>query len=173
MGGDVTTILAIDPGDETSAAVLFDAVAWRPLAFYELSNAAMRCVVQESRADALAIEYTPPYAMSTAAGHNYVPRQVVDTAIEVGRFIECRRPGTGYALVSRLDVKKHLLGRSVGNDTAVAAAVLDRYGGTPQRAKGTKKAPGPLYGIKGSHLYAALAVAITYAETTREQLGGP
>lgn len=162
--GDVTILLAIDPGDVDSAAVLFDVRAWRPERFIVCDNEEMRRLIRVLGYDAIAIEQTPPYTLSTAAGHNYVPSQVVTTAVEVGRFIECAAPREA-ALVSRLDVKKHLLGRANGNDTAVAEAVRAHYGGSTKAAKGTKAKPGPLYGIKGSHLYAALAVAITYLET--------
>jgi hypothetical protein len=39
-------------------------------------------------------------------------------------------------------------------------ALIDRFGGS-ERAKGTKKAPGPLLAIK-SHEWAALALAVTW-----------
>ncbi len=159
-------VVAIDPGDQTSAAVWLEVSSFKPLEIFDGANCELRSMIlglghRNPRA-ILAVEYTPPYTMSTANNHNYVPRQVVDTAIEIGRSLECWRNDDTAELISRSDIKKHLLGRTAGNDTAVRAAVVDRYGDKP---KGTKKAPGPLYGFAGTHLYSALAVGIAWLET--------
>ena len=66
----------------------------------------------------------------------------------------------------RLDVKLHLCKDSRAKDANIRQALLDRFpatggGKTPQI--GTKAQPGPLYGIK-SHLWAALGVAVTFAD---------
>lgn len=168
---EVTRLLAIDPGDVHSSAVLFDSEAWKPIDFFgEMPNDQMRTLIRSLDYELILIEYTPPYTMSTAGGHNYVPKQVVDTAIEAGRFIEAALP-RDHELISRSEVKRHLLGRTNGNDTAVKAAVADAFGTTTKRAKGTKANPGPLRGISGSHLYSALAVAVTYCQVSAMQVG--
>lgn len=72
--------------------------------------------------------------------------------------------------ISRPQIKRHLLGVSIGNNTAVNSAVADRFdptGGGANPRKGTKKEPGPLYGIK-SHIWSALAVAVTWSEQREE-----
>ena len=56
-------------------------------------------------------------------------------------------------------MKLALCGSARATDANLRAALLDRYGGSG-RAIGTRKAPGPLYGVK-SHAWAALALAVT------------
>jgi hypothetical protein len=78
--------------------------------------------------------------------------------------------GGDVSLVFRRDVKLHLCDSPRAKDGNVRQALLDRLG--PQ---GTKKAPGPTYGVK-SHEWAALAVAVygwdmTFGRTTNN--GGP
>jgi hypothetical protein len=53
------------------------------------------------------------------------------------------------------------------NDAAVRDALLQLWGGKVE-AMGSKKAPGPLYGM-ASHRWSALAVAVTCAETVLKQ----
>jgi len=86
----------------------------------------------------------------------------IDTLVNVGRIVE-RLHLSSKQLVTRRDVKRHLLGKVSGNDAQVRMALEERFG-----PKGVKANPGPLYGIKGHHL-AALAVAVTGYDTV---LGG-
>jgi hypothetical protein len=58
-------------------------------------------------------------------------------------------------------VKLHLCGSSRAKDPNVRTALLDRFGGAG--AKGTKAAPGPLYGI-AADLWSALAIAVTWTD---------
>lgn len=169
-------IVAVDPGDLESAAVWIDVATFKPVEVFEGHNAKLREKLQDGgrsleASRILVVEYTPPYTMQMASkggkpGRAFVPRQVVDTAIELGRFIECWGGGQAerWILFSRTDVKKHLLGRASGNDTEVRAAVVDRYGGDLKTAKGVKAKPGPLYGFSGNHVYAALGLGIAYLE---------
>ena len=55
----------------------------------------------------------------------------------------------------------HLCGHPRAKDPNIRQALLDRFGPGREKALGTKKAPGALYGIKGDE-WAALAVAITW-----------
>lgn len=158
-----TRIIAIDPGEEKSALLYFDRESMLPTSAHIEANHLIRKRLAESDCNEtfLAIEYTPPYTLAMGNGRTFVPNQVVLTAIEIGRFIG--EWDGKWELVSRIDVKKSLLGRASGNDAAVRQAIYDRYGGTRQRAAGTKKSPGPIYGIK-SHAMAALAVAMTWCD---------
>jgi hypothetical protein len=63
-------------------------------------------------------------------------------------------------LVYRKDVKLYLCGSLRATDANIRAALLDRFGPGREIAVGTKRAPGPLYGIKGDE-WSALAVALT------------
>lgn len=67
--------------------------------------------------------------------------------------------------IPRADVLRYFTGGTKGGDVALRAAIYDRFGGSRQAAIGTKKNPGPLYGLSGSHMLAALAVAIMAYET--------
>lgn len=56
----------------------------------------------------------------------------------------------------------HICGRANASDTNIRAALIDLWGGK-EKAIGKKATPGPLHGIS-KDVWAALAVAITYAE---------
>jgi len=65
--------------------------------------------------------------------------------------------------IYRSTVKHHLCGSSKAKDANVRQALIDRFGPGRELAIGTKKNPGPLYGIS-SHCWAALALAVTYQD---------
>jgi hypothetical protein len=103
----------------------------------------------------VAIEAIASYGMAVGA-------EVFQTCVEIGRFYETSARHTGeenIQLVFRKDVKIHLCQSMRAKDPNIRQALLDRFG-----AVGTKKAPGPLYGVK-SHIWSALAVAVTASET--------
>ncbi len=91
-----------------------------------------------------------------------VGAETFETCVWIGRFIEAAN--TDPALVFRKDVKMHLCHTMRAKDANIRQALLDLFpatggGKTPQ--VGTKKQPGPLFGVK-SHAWAALAVAVTF-----------
>ena len=68
-------------------------------------------------------------------------------------------------LITRKDVKKTISSGNA-NDANIRQAMMDRYPGTGGGAKpeiGTKKRPGPLYGMK-SHMWQALALGHAYLD---------
>jgi hypothetical protein len=88
-----------------------------------------------------------------------VGREVFETVCWSGRFCEAwEAHGWPVVWLTRRAVKLHLCGTSRAKDTNVRQALLDRYGGKAATKKG-----GPLYGMK-THLWSALALAITYRE---------
>jgi hypothetical protein len=97
---------------------------------------------------ALAIEMVASYGMP-------VGREVFETCVWIGRFVQRWRAPEEVRLVYRRDVKLHLCGSPKAKDANIRQALIDRFGPI-----GTKKDPGPLYGVK-SHAWAALAVAVT------------
>ena len=139
-------ILAIDPGPTRSAFVRWD--GQRVIDSAWCDNGEVRDVIAMNRRKGpIAIEMIASYGMAVGA-------DVFQTCVEIGRFVEVAE---GHALlVFRRDVKMHLCGSARAKDANIRQALLDRLGPV-----GTKKAPGPLYGVK-SHIWAALAVAITY-----------
>lgn len=156
-------ILAIDPGFEFTAWVLYDASARRIIEFGQEANADVLASCQlhgQWRAARPAIEMIASYGMP-------VGREVFETCVWIGRFAEAlgiAPEALAGHLVYRQAVKLHLCKSAKANDATIRAALIDLFGPTKERAIGTKKAPGPLYGVTAD-VWAALAVAVTYAET--------
>jgi len=144
------TILALDPGTTETAFVLWD--GRRILDADHLPNAEIRQILIGREYDAVACEMIASYGMA-------VGKEVFETCVWIGRFLEVARTDT--RLVYRRDAKLHLCHSPRAKDANVRQALIDRLG--PQ---GTKKNPGPTYGMR-SHLWAALAVAV-YANDTKE-----
>jgi hypothetical protein len=138
--------LAIDPGPTRSAFVRWDGQRVVDSAWCD--NEEIRDVIAMNRRKGpIAIEMIASYGMAVGA-------DVFQTCVEIGRFVEAAQGNV--SLVFRRDVKMHLCGSARAKDANIRQALLDRLGPV-----GTKKAPGPLYGVK-SHIWAALAVAITH-----------
>jgi hypothetical protein len=111
-----------------------------------------RYTVQQSIAPILVIEQIECMGMA-------VGREVFETVCWAGRFCEAwEAHGWPVVWLTRRAVKLHLCGTSRAKDTNVRQALLDRYGGKAATKKG-----GPLFGMK-SHLWSALALAVTYRE---------
>lgn len=164
-------LLAIDPGPELSALVTYDTTTGLPVQWRKYDNSDMLERLDITHCDQLAIEMVASYGMAVGA-------TVFETCVWAGRFIErwlvdigsrcrltpdVRRPEPRR--VYRKDVKLHLCGVTRAKDTNIRQALIDRYGPGKERAVGLKASPGPLYGMKAD-CWAALAVAITAAETT-------
>lgn len=146
-------IFAIDPGTEESAWV-----AWENGQLRRHGKQANAVLLQRLRgfpvdlgATLLAVEMIASYGMA-------VGREVFTTCVWIGRFIEAW-PAGEHRLIYRRQVKLELCGSAKANDANIRAELLDRFGGKVA-AIGSKKAPGPLYGLKGD-TWAALGVAIT------------
>ncbi len=151
------TILAIDPGTDRSAWC--DYSQEYGIRFGTLQNFEMlpflRHYAEDGAAPDLAVEMVASYGMP-------VGREVFETCVWIGRFIEAW--GRPFRLVYRREVKLHVCASPKANDASIRQALIDRFGPGKDKAIGTKKAPGPLYGVHGDE-WAALAVAVTAAET--------
>lgn len=163
-------ILAVDPGSEQSAWVLLED---ENICGFGLSPNKQVCNAMGVYGDSCVIEYTKAYTMAVkpkaegGSGVAFFPQQVLDTAVQIGRFMErweLSHPGKSVLLMSRRNVKMHLCGSMNAKDAQIREAMIDRWGGTKLAAVGLKKTPGPLYGFK-KDLWAALAVAVTYRDT--------
>ena len=147
-------VLAIDPGPEQSAWVLWDGS--RVLGQGIEANKDVLEMVESSLGG-----YGPDFAIEMIASYGMaVGESTFETCVWIGRFIQAGHP-TPATKVYRREVKLNLCGSMRAKDANVRQALIDRLG--PQ---GTKKEPGPLYGIK-SHTWAALAVAVTYLDGAR------
>jgi hypothetical protein len=151
------TILAIDPGTEQSGWCIFDRGAVRMSGVEQNDDMLMR--IREMQYEALAIEMIASYGMA-------VGREVFETCVWIGRFVQVSRDPDAVQLVYRRDVKLHLCGTTKAKDPNVRQALLDmfpRTGGGKCPQVGVKSAPGPLYGVS-SHAWPALGVAVTAAK---------
>jgi hypothetical protein len=145
------TILAIDPGYEQTAFVAYNHNDERIENMGIVPNGDFLLMLPALAAErALACEMVACYGMA-------VGREVFETCVWIGRFIQAAHPQP-IQRVYRRDVKMHLCGSNRATDANIHAAIADLFGG--RRCKGIKAAPGPLYGVK-SDLWAALGVAIT------------
>jgi hypothetical protein len=146
-----STILAIDPGPEESAYVIWDGTKIQDMG--KVRNCeAIRVVRDYSliRGAHCVIEQIASYGMAVGA-------EVFETCVWTGRFMEvfgaerCNR-------VKRLEVKLWLCHDSKAKDANIRAALIDRFGGKEATKKG-----GALYGVAGD-IWAALAVALTFED---------
>lgn len=97
-----------------------------------------------------------------------VGREVFETCVWIGRFMAAFGPSKCDRMF-RGDVKRHLCQSPRAKDPHVWQALLDRYGPGKEKAVGSKKNPGPLYGIT-SHQRAALAVAVCWIDGIRSKV---
>lgn len=148
--------LAIDPGPVESGWCLM--VGNHVMQSGVLPNAEVLDLLtgSESKFAALAIEMIASYGMP-------VGREVFETCVWIGRFVQAWHDPEAVRLVYRKDVKMHLCGTTKAKDGNVRQAIIDLYpasggGSTPQI--GTKAKPGPLYGVS-SHAWPAIGVALT------------
>lgn len=153
-------LLAIDPGNEESALLVYDTDARVPTWWRKLPNDEALHVITATASRQMHVEMIASYGMSVGAS-------VFDTCVWIGRFIErWKSSGVGRSWgvdqVYRREVKLHLCNSVKARDANVRQALIDRYGGN-EKAIGKKATPGPLYGLK-SDCWAALAVAVTVAE---------
>lgn len=142
-------ILAIDPGTVQSGWCLYTGERVRDSGV--LPNPEILTMIwcgHHAPGVTLAIEMIASYGMP-------VGKEVFETCVWIGRFQEAWPDLGKTRLVYRRDVKLHLCGSPRAKDGNIRQALLDKLGPV-----GTKKEPGPLYGVK-SHAWAAVAVAVT------------
>ena len=144
-------ILAIDPGTTQSAYCFYgrkDAIT----AGIADNDKIISEIIKPMCWDVLAIEMVASYGMA-------VGKDVFETVRWIGRFQQSALDPDAVRFVYRKDVKMHLCNSMKAKDANIRQALIDKIG--PQ---GTKKNPGPTYGIS-KDMWAALAVAVTYDET--------
>jgi hypothetical protein len=155
--------MAIDPGYTQSALVRI----WGRGIDFKLKTTNdniltlignMRCPdIPELDTPTVVIEMVACYGMPV--GH-----EIFDTCVWIGRFTQrALFAGADVHLVYRKDIKLHLCHSVRANDSNVRQALIDRWG-----APGTKKAPGPTYGIS-KDVWAALAVATYWMDTNKRE----
>lgn len=159
-------ILAIDPGPEESAFVVYQAEGCRVLNKGKGDNAIIKRLLQsrnEVVPDVLVIEQVKNYGSAMS-------ESCLETCVWTGRFIEAweRWENDGSCCrIPRKTIVALLCENPRAKDAVVRQALIDKFAGLyGLRAKevvGTKKNPGPLYGFKGDE-WSALAVAVAWWE---------
>ena len=143
-------IIAIDPGENHSAVVIWDGK--KIIVASDLTNDNMLSWLDSypDGTSPLVLEWLTGYGIPAGAS-------TFDTCRWVGRFQQEYR-GESY-LLPRRKIKQHL---QAANDKFVRQALIARFG-----EPGTKKAPGLLYGITG-HKLAAFACAVCFWDLHEE-----
>lgn len=142
--------LAIDPGTTESGYVFLDKEGKIAGSGIEPNREILKIVGPHK--GPLAIEMIASYGMP-------VGREVFETCVWIGRYMEHYFDAEAVRLIYRKDVKKHICFNAQAKDPNIRQALIDKLG-----PPGTKKEPGGTYGVK-SHAWAALAVAVTARET--------
>ena len=144
-------VIGVDPGPKESAFVWWDEVDKRvcEVKILENENATVLLRVREFP---VAIEKLVAYGQR-------VGDLTFETTWWSGRFWQAipSYSRKDCRMIGRKEVKLYLTGVTNTKDKQVREALVAKYG-----AVGTKKNPGPLYGVS-SHAWAALAVAVTFS----------
>jgi len=138
-------LLAIDPGSEQSAFVLYDTETKDIIDKRILDNSLLICYMRDVGFDELVIEMIACYGMP-------VGKTVFETCVWIGRFIETSNrtpPAKPYHLIYRKDEKMFLCNSMKAKDSNIRQALIDLLG--KEKTKGCSK-----------DMWAALAVAVTY-----------
>jgi len=149
--GEKTLVLGIDPGKTIGMCALSQfGIRAEEYGSDDSTLTLLRLSVEELRASGwditVVIEGIVPYAQPLDAA-------VIATCYQIGQLQYALRDLATVKMISRKEVKSHLLGKTTGSDVDVKRALIDALG-----EPGTKANPGPTYGVKG-HGWAALAVA--------------
>jgi hypothetical protein len=155
-------LLAVDPGCDQSAWVLYDTDAQRPIRFGIDPNERLRFMLAHAHeAEQMVIEMVASFGMA-------VGKEVFETVFWIGRFCEAfPRP---FHRLYRKDIKMFLCGNNTAKDANIRRALIDLYGPGKAIAIGRKATPGPLHGIS-KDVWSALAVARTFADTKLKSFG--
>lgn len=151
-------IIAIDPGPTKSAFVECEGMTIhdKGIAMNDDLLDGLRFGFED--ATRIVIEKIASYGMP-------VGEDVFETCRWTGRFIEAAMfVGRRVEMVTRGEVKMHLCKSMRAKDSNIRQAIVDLYpatGGGKNPQVGTKRQPGPLFGVS-KDIWAALGVALTY-----------
>ena len=152
-------ILGIDPGNVESAFVIYqdgEILEKGKVINGELLSKIYSLTLNAPQSvEHLAIEMVACYGMA-------VGKTVFETCVWIGRFIQAW--GKDYTQIYRKDVKMFLCNSVKAKDGNIRQAIIDKFpptGGGKIPQIGTKKKPGPLFGVHDD-IWAALGVAMTF-----------
>jgi len=180
-------VLAIDPGSEYSGVAYYNVTEHTVIWADDTRNGLLSAMIC-SWDDGLYSGHDSIMAIEQLENQGqFVGRTTFDTGEWIGRFRQAWEMGGRESYrISRRDVKTVMCGgntftdpntgaQKTVNDTIVSRAVRNRFpatGGGKRPEVGTKAQPGPLYGIKGSHQYSAIAIALTWVDIHNRKAGG-
>ncbi len=149
-------ILAIDPGNEKSACVIWNTETQIIEDKNIISNEDIinKIIILDSYPDIdiIVIEMVASYGMP-------VGKEIFETVLWIGRFYQYfSNYDIPVKLLYRKDIKLHLCNSMKAKDGNIRQALIDRFGKV-----GTKKNQGKLYGVS-KDLWSALAIAVTYED---------
>ena len=153
-------ILGIDPGTTESGWVIYDTEKHSIIDKGIWDNERVLDSIGDFCFDVLSIEMVASYGMP-------VGKETFETVYWIGRFAEKAR-SFGICVeryYKKTDINPAICFNSNVKDAMIRRALLDMFpkmGDGKEPSIGTKKHPGPLYGIN-SHMFPALAVALTHA----------
>lgn len=158
-------IFAIDPGPEKSAYVEYSPDPGWPgapiLCSGQLGNDEMWMVLADPLPRTGVIEVMQSYMLR-------VGESIFRTCEWIGRFDHLWHQVHADRWLQRLtkpEVSHHLCGRRNATKADLRGVLYQKFGdGSRRSAMGVKKAPGPLYGLIGDHVWDALALAVTWHE---------
>lgn len=166
-------VIAIDPGPVTSAMVEIDPIDQSILGKEIMDNWDLLKILEHpTKSDELAIEDMSPMGKTTG-------RTVFNTLKWIGRFQQAFVQGyeeEKCALITRVEVKLKMCDSIICNDRDIRQAVIDYYtkitppsllGGGKTPLVGTKKNPGPLFGV-ARDLWQAIAVGLAYIDIRKD-----
>jgi hypothetical protein len=160
-------VLAIDPGPVTCGVVLYDSTARQVLNSYKaatVDEALSLCRgLEYDRIELVAIERVQSMGQAGAS--------LLQTSEVVGRLHQrALDSGLPVVLLYRREVCSHLHVHGAGKDAQVRQRMIEAHGGSQELAVGTKRNPGPLYGV-ASHAWQALGLAYVAAERAAREEG--
>jgi hypothetical protein len=146
-------IYGVDPGEKDTGWVI-----WNGKRVLEMGITPNEEFLERLRAST---ESIPLYIEMIASYGMPVGKSTFETVVWIGRFIEVWSiQGYPWQFCYRTNIRTHHCNSSKAGDANVAQALRDKYGD-----KGTKKQPGPFFGVR-SHIWSAVAIA-TYAMETK------
>lgn len=145
-------VVGIDPGPKESAVVIWNGASVEACEDMPNLSACDQLPGLQRHSTVIACEWIESFGMA-------VGQSIFQTVFAIGGFAQHAR----IRLIPRRDVKLHLCASPRAKDANIRQALIDRFGEV-----GTKKNPGPLYGI-ASHRWAALAVAVTAHDLERTE----
>ena len=142
------TIIGIDPGDTRTAVCLLRPGNLISAVILDNEDAIGSLRLYHSWGSQVVCEMVASYGMP-------VGKSIFDTCVWIGRFWQVC---PGMKFITRIQVKSAICHSAKANDSNIRQALIDRYG-----PAGTKKNPGPTYGIS-KDMWSALAVATAYRD---------